>query len=58
MGAECPIYVKVQKVVEAWVRVSAVVLDEAKEKAAALPGVVNVLEAQYDKPENCEVTHA
>lgn len=58
MGAETRVFVKVQKLKEEWVEVSAVVLAEAEAKAAELPGVVNVLSAQYDKPENCEVGHA
>jgi hypothetical protein len=55
MGAETRIFVKVQRLAETWVEVSAVVLAEAKEKAAELPGVVTVLEAQYDKPEECDI---
>lgn len=47
MSAETTVFVRVLKTYEAWVAVSAVTLDEAREKAERLPGVVKVLECGY-----------
>jgi hypothetical protein len=55
MGAATRIFVKVQRLTESWIEVSAVVLADAKEMAAAMPGVVNVLDAQYEEPEDGNV---
>jgi hypothetical protein len=48
MGAETRVYCRVIKAVEAYVEVSAVTLDEARELAKREPQVVTVLEVSYD----------
>jgi hypothetical protein len=51
VGAETTVYVRVIKSHEEWISVDAVTLDEAIEKAYALPGVVFVILATYDPRE-------
>jgi hypothetical protein len=50
MGAETLVYVLVQKVHEEWIEVSAVTLEEAKERARDQRGVMYVVDATYDRP--------
>lgn len=60
MGAETRVMVKVRRVTvtEDWVEVSAIGLDDAKEEAAKLPGVVDVLSAQYEDPADRDMDDA
>lgn len=53
MGAETTVYCRVLKAHEEWIEVSAVTLAEAREKVAAMPGVIQVLDAEYE-PEQDE----
>lgn len=52
MGAETDVYVECVVGSTTWVRVQAVTLDEAKEKACDIRGVLGVMRAQYDPPED------
>jgi hypothetical protein len=47
MGAETRVYVRVLKAYDEWIEVSAITLDDAKEKAESLPGVIRVMETSY-----------
>lgn len=48
MGAETTIFVRVMVAHDEWIKVSAVTLKEAMEKAEELPGVVRAMEASYE----------
>ena len=48
MGAATEVFVKVIKSHEEWVSVHAVTLDDAKEQARRMPGVICVLDACYE----------
>jgi hypothetical protein len=50
MGAETTIYVMVYKLEPAWVKISAVTLDEAKDRARDIRSVGYVAKAQYEDP--------
>lgn len=52
MGAETDVYVECVVSSTTWVRVSAVTIDEAREKALDIRGVLGVKRAQYDPPED------
>lgn len=52
MGAETRVYVKVIVPKVEWRELHAVTLDEAKRLAAQLVGVDEVLDAQYDEPDD------
>lgn len=47
MGADTLVWVQVEVTETKWVDVYAVTLDEAREKAHSLPGVIDVLDAIY-----------
>ena len=49
MSANVIVYVKVLKAVTEIVEVSALTLDDAKDEAAALSGVICIQSAAYDK---------
>jgi hypothetical protein len=51
MSASVPVYVQVTRIVTEWVEVQADTLDEAVSKAIDVPGVVSVVHAQYDQPD-------
>jgi len=51
MGAETRIYVQCMVTHIEWREVSAVTLDEARQKAATLPGVTYAIRATYDEPD-------
>ena len=48
MGAETRVFVKVLRLVEGYVEVSALTTQDGMDKAAKLPGVARVVEAQYE----------
>jgi hypothetical protein len=48
MGANVPVYCRVLKTHEEWVEISAVTLDDAREEAEHIPGVIRVLETTYE----------
>ena len=50
MSATVPCYVKVARLANEWIEVSAVTLDEARDIAAKMPGIAIVLDARYDQP--------
>jgi hypothetical protein len=50
MGAETTIWVEVLVTHHEWREVSAVTLQEAVEKAGQWPGVVDVVNVQYEAP--------
>jgi hypothetical protein len=50
MGAETTVYVRVRKLYEEWIEVSAVTLQQAEEIALDRDDVVEVVESAYDKP--------
>lgn len=47
MGAEVPVYCLVTKSYYEWIEVQAASLSEAREKAEALPNVIDVREVSY-----------
>ena len=51
MSAETTVYVKVTKEVEQWIEVEALTCYAAIEMVKNYDGVVNVIGAQYDEPE-------
>jgi len=51
MGAETTVYVKRSRLVIEWIELQAITLDEAVKEVESLGSTCQVLDAQYDKPE-------
>ena len=51
MGANTRVFLEVLRTHSEWIEVSALHLDEAKDIAMREPGVIQVLQSQYDYPE-------
>jgi hypothetical protein len=56
MGAETRCWVQVEVTKTEWHTVYAVTLDEAREKAHSLPGVIDVLDAIYADEATTDMT--
>jgi hypothetical protein len=57
MGAATRVYVQVRRIVVTteWVEVSAITNDEAARKATCLPGVSEVVQTTYERPEGVDI---
>lgn len=51
MSATVPVYVTVLKTHREVIKISAITTDDAVDEARALPGVIDVVDASYDEPE-------
>lgn len=58
MGANSRYFVKVSKRRYEWLEISALHSGEAEEIAATLPDVIEVVDSQYEKPEEGYTPHA